>query len=208
MAQTRFRWGLWGSILGVVVVAVAAFAFTRGTGVTYDNPTSPRPFAGTAEAKVVVQEYSDFQCPACGSAYPYVKSLVQQYANNIRFEFKHYPLTKIHANAYNAALASECANDQGKFWEYHDKLFENQTQLSVGSLKQYAADLSLDTTKFNACVDTRAEKPIVDADMKTGDGLKVPGTPTFFVNGTMVATGDLETAIKAAIGGAVQGPVR
>lgn len=209
MANSRFRWGLWGTIVGIIAIGIVGVALSsRGPKVTYDNVNSPRPFEGNANAKVVVQEYSDFQCPACGTAYPYVKEIVQKYAKDIRFDFKHYPLTKIHINAYNSALASECANDLGKFWAYHDKLFENQEKLSSNNLKQYAVDLGLDTTKFNACLDIKAKKSVVDADIQDGNSKKIPGTPTFFVNGQQVALGDLEKAIKSALGGAVQGPVQ
>jgi protein-disulfide isomerase len=210
MTNTRFRWGLWGTIIGIVVVAgvIGIVLASRGSKVTYQNVNSPRPVEGNANAKVVVQEYSDFQCPACGAAYPVVKALVEKYSKDIRLEFKQFPLTKIHINAYNAALASECANDQGKFWVYHNKLFENQEKLGSGSLKQYASDLGLDMTKFNACLDTQAKKSVVDADIKEGNSKQVPGTPTFFVNNLQVDAIGLESAIKAAIGGAVQGPVK
>lgn len=209
MAHARFRWGLWGTIAGIVAIGIAGVLLTtRGPKVTYDNVNSPRPVEGNANAKVVVQEFSDFQCPACGAAYPFVKQLMSQYGKDVRFEFKHFPLTKIHINAYPAALASECANDQGKFWPYHDKLFENQEQLGSSNLKQYASDLALDMTKFNACLDTRAKKSVVDADLQEGNSRQVPGTPTFFVNGQQTAAGDLEKTMKAAIGGAVQGPVK
>jgi protein-disulfide isomerase len=209
MAKAQFRWGLWGTIAGIIAIGIAGVALTsRGPKASYDNVNSPRPVEGNANSKVVVQEYSDFQCPACGATYLLVKELVQKYAKDVRFEFKHFPLTKIHINAYSAALASECANDQGKFWPYHDKLFENQTNLGTSDLKKYAVDLGLDTTKFNACLDTRAEKSIIDADVREANTRQVPGTPTFFVNGKQVATGDLEVAIKAALGGAVQGPVQ
>jgi protein-disulfide isomerase len=209
MAHAPFRWGLWGTIVGIIAIGIAGVALTqRSPKVTYQNVNSPRPVDGNPSAKVVVQEYSDFQCPACGAAYPFVKDLVAKYSKDIRFEFKQFPLTKIHINAYNAALATECANDLGKFWPYHDKLFENQTKLSSGDLKQYAVDLGLDSAKFNACLDTQAKKSVVDADIAEGNAKQVPGTPTFFVNGQQTAGGDLETAIKSAIGGAVQGPVK
>jgi len=211
MAQ-RFRWGLWGTILGLIVVGGGiALAATRGPKVSYDNVTSPRPVDGNASSAVVLQEFSDFQCPACGAAYPVVKGLVQTYGDKLRFEYKHFPLTKIHVNAYQAALASECANDQGKFWEYHDKLFENQTKLSTADEKQYAQDLGLDTTKFNACLDTRAKKSVVDADVSEGNSKKVQGTPTFFLNGKMLQFSsytELESAVRAATGGTKQGPVQ
>ncbi|MEK7570340.1 MAG: DsbA family protein [Patescibacteria group bacterium] len=211
MAQ-RFRWGIWGTVAAIIVVGAGiTFAATRGPKVTYDNVNSPRPVDGNASSKVVLQEFSDFQCPACGSAFPFVKQLMTTYKDKLRFEYKHFPLTKIHAHAYNAALASECANDQGKFWEMHDKLFSNQTALSSGNLKQYAQDLGLDTTKFNACYDTRAEKSVVDADVKEGTSKNVQGTPTFFLNGTQVqfsSYAELESAVRAATGGTKQGPVQ
>lgn len=208
MPRTHFRWGLWGSLVGLLAVGGAVVAFTRGPSVTYDNPTSPRPVKGKSGAAVVVQEFSDFQCPACAATAPFLNDLVERYASDIELAFKHFPLTQIHANAYNAALASECANDQGKFWEYHDVLFANQSALGVSDLKQYAADLGMQAETFAACLDTRAEKSIVDADVAEANQKQVPGTPTFFVNGTMTDTSGLETAIKSALGGAVQGPVR
>lgn len=211
MAQ-HFRWGLWGTILAIIVIGGGiTFAVTRGPKVTYENITSPRPVEGNASSKIVLQEFSDFQCPACGSVYPIVKQLVEKYGDSIRFEYKHFPLTKIHVNAYNAALASECANDLGKFWEMHDKLFSNQTKLSSADLKQYAQDLGLDTAKFNACYDTRAKKSVVDADVKEGTAKNVQGTPSFFLNGTLLqfsSYADLEGIIRAAAGGTKQGPVK
>lgn len=211
MAQ-HFRWGLWGSIFALVLVGGGiTFAVTRGPKVTYENIDSPRPVHGTASSKVILQEFSDFQCPACGAAAPFVQQLVEKYGATVRFEYKHFPLTKIHVNAYNAALASECANDQGKFWEMHDKLFSNQTKLSSADLKQYAQELSLDTTKFNACLDTRAEKSVVDAEIKEGTAKNVQGTPTFFLNGTALqfsSYADLEGIVRAATGGTKQGPVQ
>ena len=211
MAQ-KFRWGVWGTVLGILVVGGGiTFAVTRGSGVTYENVDSARPVKGNANSSVVLQEFSDFQCPACGTAAPFVKQVVEKFATTLRFEYKHYPLTKIHVNAFNAALASECANDQGKFWEMHDKLFSNQTALATKDLKQYAVDLGLDATKFNACLDTRAEKSIVDADVRDGNTKNVQGTPSFFLNGKLVefsSYADLENIIRAATGGTKQGPVR
>ncbi len=211
MAQ-HFRWGLWGTILAVILVGGGlTFVFTRGPKVAYENITSPRPVTGNTSSTVVLQEYSDFQCPACGAAQPVVKQLLEKYGASIRFEYKHFPLTKIHVNAYNAALASECANDLGKFWEMHDKLFANQTKLSSTDLKQYAQDLGLDTTKFNACYDARAKKSVVDADVKEGTAKNVQGTPTFVLNGAAVqfsSYAELESIIRAATGGTKQGPVQ
>jgi protein-disulfide isomerase len=208
----KFRWKLWLTIGGLVVLgAVVVVLATRGSEISYPNITSPRPVAGNADAKVTLTEFSDFQCPACGTSYPVVKSLVEKYGKDFRLEFKHFPLTTIHRNAYNAALAAECANDQSKFWEMHDKLFENQNSLAEADLKKYAQDLNLDTAKFNACLDSRAKKGVVDADIKEANAKKLSGTPTFLLNGQPVVLqtfADLENALRAAIGGVQQGPVK
>ncbi len=211
-SASQFRWKIWGPVIvGIVLVgAVIAWASTR-SGPVYDNPDSARPFLGKADSAVVLTEFSDFQCPACGAVQPVVKQVVEKYGDRIRFEYKHYPLTRIHVNAYRAALASECANDQGKFWDMHDKMFANQNALGVGELKTYAKDLGMDTAKFDACLDSRAEKKIVDADISEGNTKKVGGTPSFFLNGQylqLAAFTDLEKAVQAALGGVQQGPVK
>jgi protein-disulfide isomerase len=210
---SRFRWKLWVPIILVIIIAGVAIAIisTRKNEPTYANINSPRPVTGNPNAKVTLVEYSDFQCPACSAVQPYLQTILTKYGNDIRFEYKQYPLKNLHANAYNAALASECANDQGKFWPYHDKLFQNQNVLGVSDLKKYAQDLGLDTTKFNACLDSKAKKSVVDADIADGNAKKLGGTPSFFLNGNylqLTTFTDLETAVKSAISGVQQGPVK
>ncbi len=140
---------------------------------------------GNKDAKVVIVEFSDFQCPACGSAHPIVKRITQEYGDKILFAYRHFPLVASHKNALKAAEASEAAGEQGKFWKYHDLLFANQENLEVENLKRYAKELGLDMNKFNEALDSGKFKDKVTADMDDGDRLGVRATPTFFINGEM-----------------------
>lgn len=144
------------------------------------------PYVGSKDAKVTIVEFSDYQCPYCGmfesNTYPTLKS---QYIDTgkVKLVLKNFPLTSIHQNAQKAAEAGECANEQGKYWEYHAKLFANQQALDITSLKQYASDLNFDTTKFNSCLDTGKMTSAVQKDQTEGSTYGVSGTPTFYING-------------------------
>ena len=142
------------------------------------------PSVGPANAPVTLVEYSDFQCPYCARAYPTVKQLQAKYKDQVRIVFKDFPLD-MHPLAAKAAEGGACAFEQGKFWEYHDKLFENQRALSVPDLKRTAQALGLDTTRFNACIDSPKYAYEWQADTAEGQKLGVTGTPTFFANGRM-----------------------
>jgi protein-disulfide isomerase len=172
-------------ITGVVVIAVIAIFWLKPNNtIVYNNVESARPFRGNADARIVIQEYSDFQCPACETGAKYMETILAKFSDQIRFEFNHFPLTTIHENAFNSALASECANDQGKFWELHDIMFDNQGNLKKDDLKKYASQIEgIDTSSFNACLDSRAKKDVVNADIKDGNNLGIQGTPTFYING-------------------------
>jgi len=189
------------SIVAFAILVVAGLIYLSRRTVAYDEPTdTPRPIMGNADSAIVLQEFSDFQCPACGAAFPVVKDVMEKFGDRVRFEYKHFPLIQIHANAFNAAMASECANDQDKFWAMHDKLFENQTALSKADLKSYAQTLGLDAGRFNACLDSRAKADEVNADMKEGRDTNVNSTPTFFLNGTeLEGVTALESALQTAV---------
>jgi protein-disulfide isomerase len=144
------------------------------------------PSKGSASAPVEIIEFSDFQCPFCLRAYPTVRQVLSTYGDRVRIVYRHYPLPN-HPNARPAAEAAACAAEQGKFWQYHDRLFENQTKLSEADLKQHAAELGLNATQFNACVDAHKPKALVDADLRAGEEAGVDGTPAFFINGRMVS---------------------
>lgn len=169
-------------VFSLVVVLLAVSACS----VQYNDPKPPRAFRGGAESAVVVREFGDFQCPACGTAYYQLKDLPAKYGDTVRWEFHHFPLTSIHPYAYNASLAAECANDQGKFWEYHDTLFEHQDKLTRSDLSNYAADVGLDKTLYDACFKSRAKADTVRSDMDDGNALGINSTPTFYINDQIV----------------------
>jgi len=157
-----------------------------------------RPAIGPAGAPIEVIEFSDFQCPFCLRSYPTVKQVMTTYGNKIRFVYRHFPLPN-HPNARPAAEAAACAADQGKFWEYHDRLFENQSKLADADLKQHAAALGLDAAKFNACFDQKAFSKDVTDDVQAGQEAGVSGTPAFFINGRPLSGAQPFEAFKRVI---------
>lgn len=168
----------------------------------YPDIYTPKPAKGNTSADVKILEFSDFQCPACSAAYPVAEQIIKEYGDKVSLEYRHFPLTSIHQFAFKAAEASECANDQGKFWEYADILFTNQKDLSKKALKKYAAEISLDTELFNNCLESGAKAKYVTADFNEGIGKRVGGTPTFFINGKELdkwAYKNFKEAIDAAL---------
>ncbi|MDP6562058.1 MAG: thioredoxin domain-containing protein [Candidatus Peribacteraceae bacterium] len=159
---------------------------------------------GNPNAAVLVEEFADLQCPACGAGHTkIVAPLLEKYGNEIRFEHKHFPLRSIHRFALDASEMSECAADQGKFWEYVDIAFTNQKDLSLESIVEWAQALGLDADKAERCWKSHSKRDTVLADYKEGRERGVGGTPTFFVNGEQVQTG-LDT-ISEAIDKALEG---
>jgi protein-disulfide isomerase len=141
-----------------------------------------RPAKGPASAPVQIIEFSDFECPFCLRANPTIVQVLSAYGDRVRLVYRHYPLPN-HPNARPAAEASACAQEQGRFWDYHDRLFANQSRLTTADLKQHAAELGLDAGPFNACVDSRKYQKDVDADIEAANAAGVKGTPAFFING-------------------------
>lgn len=136
-------------------------------------------------AKVTLVEFADFQCPACKSAHPVLVRLEDEYSGRVNFVFRHFPLPQ-HKNALLAALSAEASGEQGKFWQYHDKLYETQTtwenegnptEIFLG----YAKELKLDETKFKESLDTKKFEEKINQDIADGTSLGVNSTPTFFV---------------------------
>ena len=147
------------------------------------------PSTGPADAKVTVVEFSDFQCPFCGRFFPTLKQVQQNYGDKARIVYRQYPLTNLHPNAFKAAEASLCANDQGKFWEMHDAMFQDQGRLAVKELKASAGRLGLNQKKFDTCLDTGRHTEQVQNDMAEGSRLGVTGTPALFINGVPMEGG-------------------
>jgi len=160
------------------------------------------PSFGPKDAKVTIVEFSDFECPFCSKAASTVTEVKKKYGDKVHFVFRQFPLS-FHPNAHVASQAALAAHAQGKFWQFHDKLFENQKKLDRESLEGYAKELGLDVAKFKKALDDKTYAPAVDAEMKLGEGVAVDGTPTMFLNGARVGNpsdiGELSKEIDAAL---------
>ncbi|MFH1649589.1 MAG: DsbA family protein [Candidatus Woesearchaeota archaeon] len=176
---------------------------------------------GSENAKVTVIEFSDYECPFCGAsegthqglidrfkgqdptweaAVPKLMELAKQ--GKIKFVYRDFPLS-IHAQAQKAAEASECAHEQGKFWEYHDLLFQRQDQLSVANFKVWAGELGLNQAKFDDCLDSGKMAAEVQKDFNDGRAVGVQGTPAFFINGQLISGAQPWSAFEPIINAAL-----
>ncbi len=140
---------------------------------------------------VVLEEYGDYQCPPCGLLYPVLKDIEHEYGKQLQIVFHHFPLTKIHKNAMNAARAAEAARNQGKFWEMHDRLYRNQNSWKDlddprAVFIQYASELGLNADRFTRDLDSPEVEQRIAADMQKGTNVGVTGTPTVFIEGQML----------------------
>jgi protein-disulfide isomerase len=185
--------------VGIVVAALLAITITRGgeqeqaaaPGAGTTTLADARHVKGRADAAVTLVEFGDFQCPTCGSFYPVVKRLSEQFPTDLKVEFFHFPLIGIHPNAMSSAIAAEAAGEQGRFWEMHDMLFENQQAWSPlanprETFLMYAGAIGLDLEQFEQ--DMRSDEIInrVVADGALASQRNLPGTPTFILNGRQI----------------------
>ena len=148
-----------------------------------DIATQGHPSQGDADAPVTLVEFSDFECPYCLAMFSTLRTLRREYPGKIRVVFRQFPLNDIHPHAQKAAEASLCAADQGKFWELHDAMFEDQGSLEVSDLENRAESLGLDVTQFRNCVSDARHAGRVQEDKAAGTAAGVMGTPALFVNG-------------------------
>ena len=175
------------------------------------QPGAPRPFTrGTPTARVTLEEFSDFQCPACSGLEPGLKRVMTDYEDRVRFVFRNYPL-QMHKYAFLASRAAEAAGLQGKFWEMHDMLYDNQKEWSDSmeprvQFDSYATRLGLDVQRFKADMERQDLADRVKADLLRGNSLGVKGTPTVYLNGRELVPGQLVTEdilrreVEAALG--------
>ena len=153
---------------------------------------------GEANAAVTLVEYGDYQCPTCGAAYPIVKQLQKHFGDRLRFVHRNFPLPQ-HHYALPAAETAEFAASEGKFWEMHDALYENQSEIGNDLFPELAEELGLDTKKLEEALDDTSFSATIDKDLASGEASGVHGTPTFFLNGKRHDDSfDYET-LKAAI---------
>lgn len=156
------------------------------------------PVVGPEDAAITIVEFSDFQCPHCARMAETLEKLIEEYKGKVRVVFKDFPL-KFHENAMVAALASGCAKDQGKYFEYYKTLYKNNQALDVESLKKYAKDLGMDAAAFDECLTKEKYKAEIENDLKEGAAAGINSTPTLIINGKLLAGGRQADAIKAMI---------
>jgi|GEM_PF-212207 len=165
--------------------AFAAKAASDGGG-TGNLLGANSPSIGPLDAKITIVEFADFGCVYSKENAPIIRAIAKQYANNLRLVFRDYPIDEIHPGASIAAEGGGCAQEQGKFWEYHDAVFASGGELSVASLLVIAEQIELDLEKFQRCIDSGYYTADVKSDIADGVAAGVVGTPTFFFNGEKV----------------------
>jgi protein-disulfide isomerase len=155
---------------------------TRFGSTKLEIPVAEAPSRGAPMAKVTIVEFSDFQCPHCGAAHPELVRMLREFEGNVRLVYRYFPLSN-HSRALPAARAAEAARLQGKFWEMHDLLFENQRTLEDADLEKFAKQLGLDVAKFQADMRSDEVDKRVQSDRELGQKLGIEATPSFFING-------------------------
>jgi protein-disulfide isomerase len=200
-------WLLFGTLVGMLVVVIGiAVVFTQKATAPIDMTRllgDARIATGSATPKVTIVEFSDLQCPACKAAAPLTKSIVQQYPNEVKLVYRHFPLVTIHKNAYDAALAAETALNAGKFWEYHDILFERQDEWSELSAEEarakfveYAQVIGVDPEFMKTGLSQRSFETTITRDVSDANAVGIFSTPSFYVNGQAVQTQDLAETVE------------
>jgi len=204
------------ALLLVVSVFTGGFNFKQGNTIKNSNPGNidsinmknlieDDSIKGDPNAPVTIVEFSDYECPFCAKFYAQAfKQIESEYIDTgkVKFVYRDFPLN-FHAQAQKAAEAAECAGEQGKYFEMHDKLFELGVSGGVTAFKQYASDIGLDTDEFNSCLDSGAMTSEVKKDMLDGQKLGVKGTPAFFINGEMISGAQPYSVFKSAIDSAL-----
>lgn len=207
-SERKQRMLMWSILLIVVVAIIAGTVWIAGTtrtnGVLAQAITDNEWEIGGKDASVTIVEYSDFQCPACRQFYNNSHDLLDEMGHDVRFIYRHFPLTRIHSNAERAAQAAEAAGAQGMFWEMHDVLFESQTNWSElndpsDHFKQLAKNLKLDEARFATDYEAKSTKQAVDEDATGAQQAQLRGTPTIFINGEQVPTPQTKNALRDLI---------
>jgi protein-disulfide isomerase len=149
--------------------------------------TQGAPVRGSDNAPVTIIEFSDFHCPYCKQVQPTLSRILSEYGDRVRLAYRDFPLDQLHPNARKAAEAARCANDQGKFWEFHDKLYAGGTDATPETLTRLAREIDMDVVAFQQCVAIGRHRPDIDRDLQEATSFGVTGTPAFFINGRLVS---------------------
>lgn len=188
----------WWVLLGIVVIVAALILVVRAGRSSQETAggTFADPVKGNPDALVMIEEFSDFQCPACQQAAPILSDIVDQYGSQVRVVYNDYPLTRIHPHAYEAAVAGQCAQEQDLFWPWHDRVFaelpqwsrtEDPTEYFAQVFRESATtDQTYDEDAFRSCVEDADTEASVEEDLQEGENRNISGTPTLFVNGERV----------------------
>lgn len=184
------RFGLYG--IAVFILGASMYSLAKPS-VSGDIPSvSPEDhIRGSVDAPITIVEYSDFQCPACATFEPVVQGILAANSDNVQVVYRHFPLYTLHPNAEAAAIASEAAGQQGKFWEMHDMLFDRQADWEdlaapAPIFTAYAELLELNTEQFTADLNNKDLRDRVKVDVTSGNAAHISATPTFYINGEVV----------------------
>jgi protein-disulfide isomerase len=164
-----------------------------------DVSAADAPFKGPRDAPITIVEFSDFQCTECKSVLNVLNQVVERYPDKVKLAFRDFPIANIHPHAEKAAEAAHCAADQGKFWEFHDLLFDKQDTIPTTDVADYAKALGLEIPTFQACVDGRKYQEKVERNYAAGVKAGVSGTPAFFINGRLLSGAQPFEAFKMVI---------
>ncbi len=202
----------WGVIVVIFLVFVGIFTLSGNkasdSGKTTTKNGATTHLQGLGKAGITLVEYGDYQCSHCAEYFPTLKQVQTEFNDQIHFQFRNFPLTSLHPNAFAAARAAEAAGLQNKFWEMHDALYQTQQQWSSASdattaFNQYAKQLGLNVTQFTQDFGSNKVNDLINADTAEGNRLQVSGTPSFFLDGKPVQIANsvpsFEKVLKAAI---------
>ncbi len=196
----------WAVIIVVILALVGIYAFTgnksTGTSTASSQPTNH--VIGQGTSGVTLEEYGDYQCPACGQYYPIIKAVQAKYGDALKFQFRNFPLVNSHQNAFAAARAAEAASLQGKFWEMHDAIYASQAQWSNSTsasqiFEQYASQLKLNVAQFKQDYASIAVNNAINADTAAGTKAHVQGTPAYYLNGKPIQVANSPAAFEKLI---------
>lgn len=208
------------AVIGIIVFAIVSASSSKNDS-TGQEPVKVSdqdaallkqgPSEGKADSTIILTEFGDLQCPVCLNYHKLLKSdILPNYGDKIKLVWKHFPLNPTpHKNAFNAAVAAESADVQGKFWPMHDKLFDTQTEWSdlanpEDKYADYAGQIGLDVSKFRSDYESKKFDDKINSDKNLGTKLQVQGTPTFFLNGVQVPTDGGPEGIKKALDAALK----
>jgi protein-disulfide isomerase len=184
-------------------------AATNETVVTpLERPTVVfgNPYRGNRDAKVTIVEFGDYLCAPCAALESALKAVVNEHPDDVRVVWKDFPNTAAHAEALNAAVAARCAGLQERFWEYHDKLLENQLSINGTAYPIFAEQLGIDVSAFRQCLDEGRTRPIIERDFEEGQRLRIDATPYLFINDRRVSGAIDAASLRALVDSALSQP--